>query len=762
MDPYSTQQIDNANPQGFHALLRFVRVVIRHRMILIVSICAAAFLAMIRFNRLPKVYTADTRVMVTRKQSASAQIIGNAKMEQTVLSTYRQLILSDRVLKDSVALMERKPPELVGCTDDSLWPELLRQMISVNQQPTDQTVIISSSSTDPEATVAVIRALALASQKFLADYQKDISVEMIRELEENRKAVQARLEEKENALLAARRSSGDISLTDNGDESHPLTQRVSRLNAELTTVRGKRLELQSALSSAKQLVIGKADLTSALKKLESIVGEKVVASVPGASGTTAETVEALQSDLKSMEAELAAIRPHYGSQHSDVKRRESQIAAQRKRVVEAQTDMRRQIVVGVRDPQVGIWLVNTIHAELASTAQYERSLEIEYASIEEEARDLSDKMAGIQNVAREADTLRELHTSLLTRLNSISIDEGSGGFRVAPLSEPLVPKDASYPVLSSIMVMFCLGGAGMGLGVIYVIDLLDDRLGSPEEVREQLGLSVLGVIRRLPEEEVESCKIYVHDFPQTPHAECFRTLKTGITMSPMDTKCLAVTSTEASEGKTTTTVNLAASFAQTGQRTLLIDADMRRPGLSRLLDVRGQGGLSEVLRAENDISEMCRERIVETEVQGLFVLPCGPRILNAGMLLSMPALADILEWAISEYDQVIVDCPPTLPVSDAAIVGRYVDGLLFLMNPDKTHRRSVARAVDQLRAMDLNIVGIVANTSLSDDRHSYGYQYGYGYGYGAEYSYGHDDELDDDSLTSGSPISDNNDLGRAA
>jgi tyrosine-protein kinase Etk/Wzc len=136
----------------------------------------------------------------------------------------------------------------------------------------------------------------------------------------------------------------------------------------------------------------------------------------------------------------------------------------------------------------------------------------------------------------------------------------------------------------------------------------------------------------------------------------------------------------------------------------------------------------------------------------------------------MPALADILDWAVSEYDQVIVDCPPTLPVSDAAIVGRYVDSMLFLMNPDKTHRRSVARAVDQLQAMGLKIVGIVANTNLSEESNSYGYQYGYGYGYSGEYGYGHDDELDDDVGTvidpyvtpEGDAKSDGNGIGKAA
>ena len=147
---------------------------------------------------------------------------------------------------------------------------------------------------------------------------------------------------------------------------------------------------------------------------------------------------------------------------------------------------------------------------------------------------------------------------------------------------------------------------------------------------------------------------------------------------------------------------------------------------------------------------MAKERIVSTEVPLLDVLPCGPRILNAGMLLSMPTLASLMDWAVSEYDQVIVDCPPTLPVSDAAIVGRYVDSMLFVMNPDKTHRRSVVRAIDQLRGLDLKIAGVVANTSMADEKSGYGYQYGYGYGYASEYTYGHeDDDFVADDLNTG-------------
>lgn len=757
MDPYTLDQMDSSEPQGLHALMRFLRVVNRHRMILIGMLAAASFLAVIKHNRTPKQFESSARMMI---RDASPQGEGRTgQSSEGLLSSYKQLLLSDTVLKETVSELETRPPELAGQKNSTLWPVILRKMLDVTFESKENVLAIKCRSESPEATVGVIRALLVASSRFMEDYQKNITVELMKQLEENRQQVEQRLLLGENRLLQSRRDCGDIAINQGAEESHPLVQRVNHLNEQLTKVRSRRLELEATLASAQGLVSQNGDLTSALQKLESIVGTKVMSRIPGTGTINSEILEELNSDLKTMESELLALRRHFGSGHSEIIRRQTQIQAQRTRVTEAHAELQRQVSVGVRDPRVGQWLINTVGAELLATRQFEDSLTNEYHEVERDALQLSDKLAGIQVAEREVETLRELHSSLLNRLNSINIENSGGTIKVAALSDPLVPEFPVYPVLTKNLGMFCFAAAVLALGIIYVIDMLDDRLRSPEEVRDELGLPVLGIIRKLPQDEVDKCRIYVHAYPQTPHAECFRTLKTSLTLAAQDTKCLAITSTEASEGKTTTVVNLAASYAQTGQRTLLIDADMRRPGLSRLLEVRGHGGLSEILRADTDIPQMCKDRIVQTEVPLLHVLPCGPRILNAGMLLSMPVLADLLDWAVSEYDQVIVDCPPTLPVSDAAIVGRFVDGLLFLMNPDKTHRRSVTRAIDQLRSMSLKIVGIVANTSLSDETSSYGKHYGYGYGYGSSYTYGHDEDFENEA---DSPRPSETDVERAA
>lgn len=751
MDPYTIDQSESNELSGFHALMRFLRVVNRHRTIVIMGIAASLFLGFVRHRQLPKVYESSAKLMVRQLQADPDR--ESRAYSSRLLSSYGQFLLSDSVLISTVRSLKKHPPELAGLTHQSQWPEEMRDMISLSAEEDESVLTVKCRSQDAEATVQILRGLIAESSRYMEDFQRNDALETARQLDTKREQVEERLYTLEREVLKARKESGDLAISSQSDEAHPLVQRVNHLNETLSSVRSRRIELESLLSSIQSLMQTGADLTVAVQKAETVLGQRVTAELPVQNADVIADLHKLKTELGTMESELAGIRRHFGASHSEVIRRLTQIDAQQSLIAAAQNELRDRVRNGIRDPEIGNWLVNAVSTELISTQKYEQALQADYDSVEQKAMVLSDRIANIQLAEREATTLRDLHSSLLNRLNSISIEPGSGGFRVAAITEPLVPTRPAEPVLSKILAVFLLIGTSLSLGTIYVIDLMDDRLRSPEEVREELGLPVLGIIRRIPDDEVNQGRIYVHHFPQTPHAECFRTLKTALTLAPMETKCFAITSSEASEGKTTTTVNLAASYAQTGKRTLLIDADMRRPGLSRLLEVRGHGGLSEILRAESDIPEMCRERIVSTEVPLLDVLPCGPRILNAGMLLSMPTLSDILDWAVSEYDQVIVDCPPTLPVSDAAIVGRFVDAMLFLMNPDKTHRRSVVRAVDQLQSMGLKIVGIVANTSLAKENDSYGYQYGYGYGYSSDYSYGHDDDLDEEVSHQTSPSS---------
>lgn len=741
MDPYTLETSEQPQQQhGLHALLRFLRVVRRHKLILVWAVMAAVALSVIYYQRTPKQFESTAKLMVRQVQTeAEAQ---TSSAVRKMLLDYRELLLSDTVLNNTVQQLKQPPPELTAVGDRSEWPKVLRNDIFQVTASDDSAVLdISSRSVEPEATAELIQALIQASAEFMEKFQQNDALDSVRKLDKSREDIERRLFEKEKELLAARKACGDIATNADSDEPHPVVARVNTLSGQLAEIRNRRLELQSMLESTRQLVYSRSDLTLAIEKLKKLVGTQVMSASPGSTGQTRELQQKLQEELGRKQAEFLALRKHYGAGHPEIARRYTEIQGLQARIQEVDRGIVQSISRGIRDPAVGQWLLSTIAAELQAASQYEGSLTAEYQSVEQQALALSDQLAAIQVAEREVETLRQTHASLLTRLTSINVQKDGGDFRVASLTEPLVPTRHAFPIITHVLAGFSVVAIAIGLGAIYVMDLLDDRLRSPEEVREQLNLPVLGIVRKLPDEETAVGGIYVNGFPQTTHAEGFRTLKTSITLSPLETRCIAVTSSEQSEGKTTTTVNLAASYAQTGVRTLLIDADMRRPGLSRLLEVKGQGGLSEVLRAETNLVEVCRERIVNTEVAGLDVLPCGPRMMNAGMLLSMPTLAELIDWATTQYDQVIIDCPPVLPVSDALIVGRYTDGMIFVMNPDKTHRRNIVRAVDQIRGLGLKIVGVVANTSMTEEGKEYGYKYGYEYG--KAYQYESDDPEDE-------------------
>jgi capsular exopolysaccharide synthesis family protein len=218
-------------------------------------------------------------------------------------------------------------------------------------------------------------------------------------------------------------------------------------------------------------------------------------------------------------------------------------------------------------------------------------------------------------------------------------------------------------------------------------------------------------------------------------------------LTHQDARQIVMTSAEPGDGKSTVVANLAVCFAQAGKRTLLIDADMRRPGLSNLMKMRGARGLSEVLRASGEIGRLAAAHINTTAIPQLDILPSGPRPADPAELLTSPRFSQLLAWAETVYDQVLIDSPPALAAADAAVMGRVVDGVLVLVQPAKNRRRAVMRAVERLALMKIPILGLVVNRAGSKEDRGY---YDYDYGYGVHYDYGAADSHGDKSRVAGS------------
>ncbi len=273
--------------------------------------------------------------------------------------------------------------------------------------------------------------------------------------------------------------------------------------------------------------------------------------------------------------------------------------------------------------------------------------------------------------------------------------------------------------------------------LVTSLDAFDDRFRSVDEMQSRLGLPLLAMIQQLEApESVGARALVTHAMPTSAASESFRTLRTALTLTHPDARQIVVTSAEPGDGKTTTLANLAVCYAQAEKRTLLIDADLRRPGLTALMNMRGPRGLSEVLRSEVDISQLAPAHIQASGVAGLDILPSGPRPQDPAELLAGPRFSQLLAWAETVYDLILIDSPPTLATTDTAIIGRLVDGVIVVVQPVKNRRRLVTRVVERLGLMKIPLLGLVVNRTGSEAEHSYYGYHSYGYGYGYEYGYG--------------------------
>ncbi|KMT59154.1 capsular polysaccharide biosynthesis protein [Listeria fleischmannii 1991] len=195
--------------------------------------------------------------------------------------------------------------------------------------------------------------------------------------------------------------------------------------------------------------------------------------------------------------------------------------------------------------------------------------------------------------------------------------------------------------------------------------------------------------------------------PNGPISEQFKTLRTGIHFSSVDTKyqSIMITSPEPNNGKSTISANLAVCYAKQGNRTLLIDADMRKPTVHRTFDIRVNVGLSNLLTGDMERSEVFRQ----TEIDNLVVLTSGTVPPNPNELLISKKMEKLMQQFSQEFDQIIIDTPPILASSDALVLTPYVDGTVVVLRSEKSLKDRTKIAVDQLRKTNVPIIGTVLN-----------------------------------------------------
>jgi non-specific protein-tyrosine kinase len=329
---------------------------------------------------------------------------------------------------------------------------------------------------------------------------------------------------------------------------------------------------------------------------------------------------------------------------------------------------------------------------------------------------------------------RASYASVLQSYEALRVAEArsvSNVVQVEPAVEPTIPVRPRTMVNT---LLAAVVGAMLAVGVVFLIEYLDDTIKTPDEVMRATQLPLVGLISRI-EDEADG-EPYAARQARSPAAEAFRSLRTNLQFSGVDrpVRSLLVTSPGPQEGKSTVAANLAVVMAQGGHRVTLLDADMRRPRLHRLLGVPNRIGLSDLFtRNPLDLDGAVRP----CRMENLSLLTSGGLPPNPAELLASERMIQILDQVAKQTEFVVIDSPPAGAVTDAIVLAARVDGVLLVVEPKHTRLPSVVQVVEQLRRAGANVVGLVFNNvPLGRSGYYNGYYSGYYYQY--VYPYGED------------------------
>ena len=326
---------------------------------------------------------------------------------------------------------------------------------------------------------------------------------------------------------------------------------------------------------------------------------------------------------------------------------------------------------------------------------------------------------------------REIYNNLLTSYESVRLSEAQSVSSVTQVEQATVANDPVRPKTLQNTLLAAVVGVMLVAGAIVAREALDDTIKTPEDITEKFGLPILGVINHL-NGSMKKGPITLEE-PSSPTAEAYRTLRTNVSHASLngELRTIMITSAEPGEGKTTTLANLAVVMAQNGQEVIVADCDLRHPKAHvqfRLNNRKGMGNLFEQTSFVLDGSRQV------SGVKNLSVVTSGSLPSNPAELLGSQKMKALVEAMEREADVVLIDTPPTLAVTDAAVLAPNTDGVLLVVKPGKTRGRAVKRMLELLGQVEAKVLGVVLN-DVSTSRSSYGYRYKYYRNYSAYQKY---------------------------
>jgi capsular exopolysaccharide synthesis family protein len=494
-----------------------------------------------------------------------------------------------------------------------------------------------------------------------------------------------RVEGSEKALAEYREKENALSLD---DKQNIVLSRLNQLNDAATRARTARVQKESLYNQVKAIASGTAPDAIPIIGLNP-------------------SVQAAKAKLSDRQRERVTLLERYQDKHPLVINVNASLQ-----------DAQRQVDLEVARA------VQSVRNEYETAVLEEQTLSKNLDGAKVEATDLNRKGIGYGVMDREAKSNREVYQSLLTREKELRVSVNSRANNVRVVDRAEVPRGPITPGGRRTWLMSVVIGLVLAVAVALGLDYMNDSIKTPEDVSQRLKLPFLGLVPavRGDKHPLLASSHVPHDF-----GESFRSLRTSlISKYPGEgTKIIIVTSAQPLEGKTTTAANIAMALAYGGSRVLLIDADMRRPGLHRPLRLVNERGLSQVLTGQARV----RDVIQRTMDPNLLAITAGRTPKNPSELLSSERMKTLLtNLAHGPFNWIIIDTPPVLAVTDAVILAPLVAGVTFVIGAEMTRRRLAERAIESLVQSRPRYAAVVLN-KVDFARNKYYYSRYYGHQY---------------------------------
>lgn len=672
-----------------------------------------------------------TQTQILKSRTLAAQVVrdlglarnpsfvgsGEPGLFDTVMGNLRKM-LHDLVA--SAPAGRRPPPQGLMGVDPGLIGAYLGGLAILHIKDTSL-VDIDYSSPDPTLAARIANAHALAYIQRGIQLHSEASRAAEKFLDQKLIELKEQLEHSEIALNDYRRKKGIIpGLMSLDGKDAVVIDRLADLSKDMTKAEVQRIGLESQVE-----IIRKHQYDS----LPQVMNDKLV--------------QQMETQLNQLYAKDASLSNQFTPAYPPLAQIRAQEAA-------LKTRLNQEIQASV----------DQIQAAYNQSVEQEHELDEEMQKQRSETLKLNDAAVQYAILQRDVDTNRQLYNAVLTRMKDVGVEAEAQTSNVSIVDKatpPLVP--TSPRKVHDLMAAGVLGLCG-ALGLVFLLDYLDNTLRDPEEAERYLRLPNIGII---PEFKAINSSAYgVKSYapvaaildataigngngskalangrnaavpelvtahgPYSQLGEAYRNLRTALLLSRAGAppKVTLITSAVMGEGKTVTAVNCAAILAQLGARVLLIDADLRRPRCHRVLAVENHLGLTEVLTGVRDLHDLIRP----SGVENLFLLSSGSVPPNASELLGSSKMHEVLTELQEIYDYVVIDSPPVMPVSDALLLSTLADGVLLVANASHTPRHQVRAARARLEYARAKIFGTVLNrVKLHHSEYHY-YHQGYYY-----------------------------------